>query len=71
MLLEPGFVLEPNCNSEGRQLRETGRHFYDDKYRDHFDNLFNNVSAWFRAMGEDPVSIIGSFLKSCADDVIR
>ena len=54
-LLDPGFVLEPACNDEGNRLRNTGKHFYDDKYRDHFDNLFNSVSDWFMAMGEDPV----------------
>ncbi|KXN83436.1 hypothetical protein AN958_01450 [Leucoagaricus sp. SymC.cos] len=56
VLLESGFVLEPRCNAEGRELRETGRHFYDDKYRYHFDNLFNSVSAWFNAMSEDPLN---------------
>ena len=40
VLLQPGYVLEPACNSEGREIRENGRSFYDDKYRDHFDNLF-------------------------------
>ena len=55
VLLEPGYVLEFVCNDEGNRLRDTGKHFYDDKYRDHFDNLFNSVSDWFMAMGEDPV----------------
>ena len=41
VLLQPGFVLEPSCNTEGREIREHGRHFYDDKYKDHFDNLFH------------------------------
>jgi Family of unknown function (DUF5923) len=58
VLLDPGFVLEPACNDEGNHLRETGKHFYDDKYRDHFDNLFNSVSDWFMAMGEDPVQLV-------------
>jgi Family of unknown function (DUF5923) len=55
VLLDPGFVLESTCNTEGNRLRETGQHFYGDKYRDHFDNLFNSVGGWFKAMGEDPV----------------
>lgn len=41
VLLQPGYVLEPDCNTEGRKIRESGRSFYDDKYRDHFDNLFH------------------------------
>jgi hypothetical protein len=60
ILLEPGYVLEDRCNEDGKELRETGRRFYDDKYRTEFDDLFQNVSAWFNAMGEDPVSLISS-----------
>ncbi|EKM74725.1 hypothetical protein AGABI1DRAFT_103321 [Agaricus bisporus var. burnettii JB137-S8] len=56
ILLEPGYVLDSTCNEQGRELRESGRHFYDDKYRKHFDNMFNSVSAWFNAMGEDPMN---------------
>jgi hypothetical protein len=56
ILLQPGFVLEPECNNEGNRLRESGRRFFDDKYRSHFDNLFNGVSSWFNAMGEDPLN---------------
>ena len=55
VLLEPGYVLEPACKDQGNRLRDTGRQFYGDKYRDHFDNLFNSVGEWFKAMGEDPV----------------
>ncbi|KAF8813294.1 hypothetical protein BYT27DRAFT_7239437 [Phlegmacium glaucopus] len=56
VLLEPGYVLEPACNGQGNRLHETGKHFYDDKYRSHFDNLFNSVGSWFKAMGEDPLN---------------
>jgi hypothetical protein len=56
VLLQPGFVLEPACNAEGHQLRESGRHFYDVKYKGHFDNLFHSVGSWFKAMGEDPLN---------------
>jgi len=52
-VLKPGYVLEPNC---ANQLRDLGKEFYDTKYRDHFDNLFNSVGNWFKAMGDDPVS---------------
>ncbi|KAI0275464.1 hypothetical protein BC834DRAFT_840264 [Gloeopeniophorella convolvens] len=56
VLLEPGYVLEPQCNSEGRQIRDSGRRFYDEKYRAHFDRLFDSVGTWFRAMGDDPLN---------------
>ncbi|KAI0043796.1 hypothetical protein FA95DRAFT_1498062 [Auriscalpium vulgare] len=56
VLLEPGYVLEPQCNSEGRQIRDSGRRFYDEKYKGHFDRLFDAVGTWFNAMGEDPLN---------------
>ncbi|KAI0707522.1 hypothetical protein C8T65DRAFT_216076 [Cerioporus squamosus] len=56
VLLDPGFVLEPQCNNEANELRESGRRFYDDKYKGHFDNLFNAAIDWFRGLGEDPLN---------------
>jgi hypothetical protein len=37
----------------GNQNRDSGRQFYDGKYKTHFDNLFSSVGDWFRAMGND------------------
>lgn len=65
VLLEPGFVLEPKCNDEGRQLRESGRTFYDDKYKSHFDRLFSSIGDWFKAMADDPLN------KRFGDDIAR
>ncbi|KAI0744977.1 hypothetical protein C8Q76DRAFT_764414 [Earliella scabrosa] len=56
VLLQPGFVLDDQCNDRARELRETGREFYDGKYKGHFDNLFNSVAEWFRAWSEDPLN---------------
>ncbi|KIJ58511.1 hypothetical protein HYDPIDRAFT_171253 [Hydnomerulius pinastri MD-312] len=56
LLLEAGYVLEDDCNREGREIRESGRTFWDEKYRGHFDNLFNSIGDWFSAMGEDPLN---------------
>lgn len=50
--MEPGYVLEPDCNNQANQLREDGRQFYDVKYKSHFDNLFNSAGEWFRAFGK-------------------
>ena len=55
-LLEPGYVLEPDCNNQANRLRDSGRQFYDDKYKDHFDNLFSSIGNWFKAMGDDPLN---------------
>lgn len=56
VLLDPGYVLEPGCNNEGNRLKESGRRFYDDKYKGHFDNLINRTADWFKAMGDDPLN---------------
>lgn len=56
VLLEPGYVLEPDCNNQANRLRDSGRSFYDDKYKSHFDNLFGTTADWFRAMGDDPLN---------------
>ncbi|KAI0296913.1 hypothetical protein B0F90DRAFT_1953317 [Multifurca ochricompacta] len=56
VLLEPGYVLESKCNSDGREIRDSGRCFYDEKYKAHFDRLFDSIGTWFSAMGEDPLN---------------
>lgn len=49
-------MLEDDCNHEGKEIRESGRTFWDQKYRAHFDNLFNSIGDWFSAMGDDPLN---------------
>ncbi|KAG1727557.1 uncharacterized protein EDB91DRAFT_1315896 [Suillus paluster] len=56
VLLEAGYVLEDDCNREGNQILEAGRKFWDHKYKEHFDNLFDAIGNWFSAMGEDPLN---------------
>lgn len=56
ILLQEGFVLEPACDSQGRELRDSGRYFFEKKYKEHFDGLFNTIGVWFRAMGDDPLN---------------
>jgi len=51
VLLQPGFVLEPACNNEAREIREQGRRFYDEKYKDDFDNLFRVCLLLFAVKG--------------------
>jgi hypothetical protein len=55
-LLEPGFVLSPNFDNEARRLQDTGHRFFDEKYRSHKDNLFDNIQSWFLAWSEDPLN---------------
>lgn len=55
-LLEPGFVLSSDCNSDANSLRDSGRSFFEEKYRSHKDNLFDAIQAWFLAWGDDPLN---------------
>ncbi|EMD37684.1 hypothetical protein CERSUDRAFT_105609 [Gelatoporia subvermispora B] len=56
VLLQPGFVLDDQCNEQANTLRDNGRQFYDGKYKGHFDNLFNSITDWFSAFGSDPLN---------------
>lgn len=55
-MLEAGYVLEDDCSDEGKEIRESGRKFWDQKYRTHFDNAFDSIGNWFSAMGDDPLN---------------
>ncbi|OAX34933.1 hypothetical protein K503DRAFT_774020 [Rhizopogon vinicolor AM-OR11-026] len=56
VLLQAGYVLEEDCNREGSEIRESGRKFWDQKYKTDFDSLFDAIGKWFSAMGEDPLN---------------
>jgi hypothetical protein len=56
VLLQAGYVLEPDYNTRGNHIRDSGRQFYDGKYKKHIDNLFSSVGVWFKAMGKDPTN---------------
>ncbi|THH03681.1 hypothetical protein EW145_g6091 [Phellinidium pouzarii] len=55
-LLEPGFVLQEQCNSDASKLRDSGREFYDGKYKSHFDAVFDVIGEFFGAMGDDALN---------------
>ena len=65
VLLTPGYILEDDCNNEARGLRETGREFYDGKYEDHFNSLFNSIGKWFKAMGDGSRFSRSRYLTNC------
>jgi gas vesicle protein len=55
-LLEPGYVLSPQCNNRGNELIDKGHAFFHEKYKGHLDNLFDSVSQWFNAWADDPLN---------------
>ncbi|KAJ6500873.1 hypothetical protein C8R45DRAFT_82700 [Mycena sanguinolenta] len=56
VLLQAGYVTEPACADRARELRDTGRVFYREKYRSHFDAVIDSTSAWFKSLAEDPLN---------------
>ncbi|KIM74590.1 hypothetical protein PILCRDRAFT_14356 [Piloderma croceum F 1598] len=54
VLLQAGYILEPDCSNRGNQIRNSGHHLYSVKHKKHFNNLFLSVGDWFKAM--DPTN---------------
>ena len=70
-LLEPGFVLEDECEQEGQALQKRGREFFDHKYAGHKDTLFNEFSSFFQGMAEEPVNVrFGEDWKRLTKDIL-
>ncbi|KAJ6548106.1 hypothetical protein DFH09DRAFT_1504573 [Mycena vulgaris] len=57
VLLQAGYVTEPACGTRARELRETGRAFYDEKYRGHFDAVIDAAAGWFKSLATDPLNV--------------
>ncbi|KLT41292.1 hypothetical protein CC85DRAFT_286608 [Cutaneotrichosporon oleaginosum] len=56
VLLEPGYVMEDECNEHGRALVNNGRQFFEGRYKPHWDNLWNELTAWLKAFNADPLN---------------
>jgi len=55
-LMEPGYVLDDGCNERANKLRESGRQYYDDKYRSHFDRLWSSFGDWLGGWSDDALN---------------
>ncbi|KAJ7765620.1 hypothetical protein B0H16DRAFT_396732 [Mycena metata] len=65
VLLQVGYITEDASNTRARELRDTGRMFYNDKYKNHFDALSDAMAGWFKSLAEDPLN------KALAQDFAR
>lgn len=65
VLLDPGFVLEDECDKEGQRLVDSGKTFFTDKYKGHQERFFEEVQHWFVAFTDDPLN------QRLGDDVKR
>lgn len=48
--------MTDECDRDGRQLKESGKKFWDHKYAGHRENLFHAVEEFFYAYNEDPLN---------------
>ncbi|KAN0063714.1 hypothetical protein ACQY0O_003764 [Thecaphora frezii] len=77
-LLEPGFILKDEANTQARQLQESGKKFFvaadgrdRGKYACHKDRLFDEVTVFFKAMAEDRLNKkLGSNLTQLTRDLL-
>ncbi|ORX38560.1 hypothetical protein BD324DRAFT_578011 [Kockovaella imperatae] len=70
-LLEPGWILDDECNREASQLQESGKEFFTEKYKGHQEKLFNEIQAWFTALAEDPLNQrLGDDVKRLTKDLL-
>jgi hypothetical protein len=70
-LLEPGFILEDESDQEGRDLIDSGKYFFQDKYKGHQQRLFDEIQLFFAAMGDDPLNQrLGDDFKRLTKDLL-
>lgn len=56
VLQEEGYVMQDQCDEDGRRLRESGKQFWDEKYRGHREDLFESIEDFAHAYNEDPLN---------------
>ncbi|WVO22981.1 uncharacterized protein IAS62_004325 [Cryptococcus decagattii] len=71
VLLEPGYILDEDSDREAKELRESGRKFFQDKYKGHQELLFDELQVWLTAFGEDPLNErLGDDIKRFCKDLL-
>ena len=70
-LLEPGWILDDECNREGQELQQSGKEFFTDKYKGHQEKLFDEIQLWFTALADDPLNQrLGDDVKRLTKDLL-
>ncbi|KAK4689510.1 hypothetical protein P7C73_g600, partial [Tremellales sp. Uapishka_1] len=71
ILLEPGYILEDSADKEGRELVDSGKYFFQDKYKGHQENLFDQIQLFFTAMNDDPLNLrLSEDVKRLTKDIL-
>ncbi|EFP80265.1 uncharacterized protein PGTG_06221 [Puccinia graminis f. sp. tritici CRL 75-36-700-3] len=56
-LQEPGYVMKESCDQAGREINESGKKFWNHKYANHRQTLFDEIEKFFTSYAEDPLNI--------------
>ncbi|KAK8854853.1 hypothetical protein IAR55_003592 [Kwoniella newhampshirensis] len=71
VLLEPGYILDEDSDREANQLKESGKGFFQDKYKGHQEHLWEEIQGWFVGFNDDPLNRrLGEDIKRLAKDLL-
>ncbi|MBW0513033.1 hypothetical protein O181_052748 [Austropuccinia psidii MF-1] len=57
VLQEPGYVIKDSCDQAGREINESGKKFWSNKYAAQREKLFDEIEKFFHCYAEDPLNI--------------
>ena len=56
VLQEEGYIMTDAATDDGNRLVDSGRRFWDHKYKGHREDLFNSIEEFAYAYNEDPLN---------------
>ncbi|BGP33691.1 hypothetical protein JCM10296v2_005495 [Rhodotorula toruloides] len=72
-LQEPGYIMKDEADRRGRELKESGKHYFDPKngrYSGHKDRFFDEVQNFFTAYADDGLNQrLGEAVKTLVTDL--
>lgn len=70
LLQEEGYIMTDEASQDGQKLQDSGKRFWDEKYRGHREDLFDAVEEFFHAYNEDPLNKkLGVHVKQLVKDL--
>ncbi|GAA6017008.1 hypothetical protein JCM10207_001455 [Rhodosporidiobolus poonsookiae] len=73
-LQEPGYIMKDEADRRGRELKESGKRFFDPKngkYSDHKDRVFDEIQNFFTAYADDGLNQrLGESVKTLFTDLL-
>ncbi|GAA6030366.1 hypothetical protein JCM8097_009074 [Rhodosporidiobolus ruineniae] len=73
-LQEPGYIMRDEADRRGRELKESGKHFFDPqngKYSAHKDRVIDEIEGFFTAYADDGLNQrLGESVKNLFTDLV-